>query len=34
METFIQNIGKIHGCYGDSNVLLHYGNDGVTLTVA
>ncbi len=34
METILENIGKIHGCYGDSAVLLHYGDDGVTLTIA
>lgn len=34
MEVFIENIGKIHGCYGDSTVLLRYGDDGLTLTVA
>ena len=34
METLIKNIGRIHGCYGDSNVVLYYGYDGVTLTVA
>ena len=34
METIIENIGKIHGCYGDSLVVLRYDNDGLTLTVA
>ncbi len=34
METIIENINKIYGCYGDSVVLVHYGDDGITLTVA
>jgi len=34
METIIENIGRIHGCYRDSQAVLRYDDDGLTLTVA